>query len=294
MPTERFARPAPRRRAWAALAIALLAAACDRPAAKAVPDGVVSLSPAATGLVVAIGAADRLVGVSTYESDPRVASLPRVGDYENVDWERIRSLSPRHLITQVAPERLPAGFVEQARKIDCAIRPIHIDRLDDIRVSIEAIGEELKMGDAARATWAKVRADLNAVRAAHGGTPAVRTLIVTSDDSLGVAGTDNFLDDLLQVAGGTNAVGPSRPGYFKLDREQLAKLDPAAIVLLLPDANAESVDRARRTFEAMTDLSAVKAKRVSVVTRGDVLMPNANVAQTAQEFADAIHAEAPR
>lgn len=291
IPTERALRPAPRRRrAW--LASALLLAACDRPAQPTVPDAIVSLSPAATSLIVAIGGRDRLVGVSTYESDPRVAALPRVGDYENVDWERIRSLAPRHLITQVAPDRLPTGFVEQARKIDCAVRPIHIDRLEDIRVAIEQIGEELSLVSAARETWSTIRSDLDAVRAAHAGERPVRTLIVTSDDGLGVAGVDNFLDDLLQVAGGTNAVGAGRPGYFKLDREQLLKLDPEAIVLLLPDANADSASRARQTFEAMSDLAAVKSNRLRVVTRGDSLMPNANVAQTARDFDDAIHGKA--
>src|SRR5437016_333708 len=47
---------------------------------------IASLVPAATDLIVAMGAGDHLVAVSDYDQDPRVANLPRVGAYQTIDW----------------------------------------------------------------------------------------------------------------------------------------------------------------------------------------------------------------
>lgn len=265
------------RRIAVCAALAIAAAGCDRAATPRVADGVVSLSPAATGLIVAMGAADRLVGVSTFDADPRVAALPRVGDYENVDWERIRALAPRHLLTQVARDRLPAGFLEQARSIDCSIRSIHIDRLDDIRRSFEQIGEELGDAAAAQHAWATLRAKLDDIASAASTRPAVRTLVAISDDAASVVGGDNFVDELLTIAGGTNALGPTRRGYLTIDREQLIAADPDAIVFLLPGATAEQLARARAAVASLPP----RARAVVFVTAADVLQPNANLATTA-------------
>jgi iron complex transport system substrate-binding protein len=278
--------------ACAVFGVAALAIGCDRSEPRSVADAVVSLSPAGTSLIVAIGAADRLAGVSTYDADPRFAALPRVGDYENVDWERIRSLAPKVMVTQQAPSRLPAGFVNAAREASITICPIHIDRLADIGIAMEAIGDALGRAEAARVAWAGIEAELAAVRERTESRPVVSTLLVTSDESLGVAGTQTFLDDLLEVAHGRNAA--ERAGYFQLDREQLLQLDPQAIVLLLPDAKPDVVERAIRSFDAMPTLKAVQNKTIVAVTRSDVLQPNANVATTARELADAIHPKASR
>ncbi len=102
-----------RRRLAAAL---LLLAGCDRgspPAAGTQPTRitVASTVPAATDLVVGMGAADQLVAVSTYDAGrPDVGSLPKAGDYQTVDWERLADLHPSVLFTAIAPANEPAGF----------------------------------------------------------------------------------------------------------------------------------------------------------------------------------------
>ena len=277
------------------LASALALAACDRPspppaspARSAEAGAIVSLSPAATGLVVAIGTADRLVGVSTFDADPRVAKLPRVGDYENVDWERIRALAPKHLITQVAPERLPAGFVEQAHSIGCWITPIHIDRLDDIRVALDAIGTELGATPAAAETWARINGVFASIRRRVASRPTPRVLIAISDDATSIVGANTFLDDLLRIAGGENAAGPTRVGYPTIDREQLAAIDPDVVLFVIPSASPEQIARATAAVATLPG----RTRKAFFITRVDALQPNANVAQTAEAIADDLHGEA--
>src|ERR1700761_5770609 len=59
-----------------------------------------SLVPAATALIVLMGMGDHLVGVSNYDdlADLHLAGLPRVGDYQSIDWERMGEIRPDILI----------------------------------------------------------------------------------------------------------------------------------------------------------------------------------------------------
>src|ERR1700735_1713239 len=72
------------------LSILLLTTSCDKstpPATQPATKTIASLVPAATDLLIGMGARDRLLAVSTYDRQrPDVAGLPRVGDYQNVDW----------------------------------------------------------------------------------------------------------------------------------------------------------------------------------------------------------------
>src|SRR5690242_14198194 len=48
-----------------------------------------SLSPAATDLLVGMGAGDHLIAVSNFDADrDETRGLPRVGDYRTQDWEK--------------------------------------------------------------------------------------------------------------------------------------------------------------------------------------------------------------
>jgi len=64
---------------------------------------VASLSPAATDLLIGMNLSDRLVAVSNYDRDrDGTRGLPRVGDYQTTDWERLALLRPGVMVTQFA------------------------------------------------------------------------------------------------------------------------------------------------------------------------------------------------
>src|SRR5215468_10150725 len=87
-------------------AMAVLAVACRRPPAAHEAPGdrprrVVALAPNLTEIVFALGAGDRLVGVSEYSDYPEAArTIPRVGGLE-VDAEKVAALK-RDLVLAIA------------------------------------------------------------------------------------------------------------------------------------------------------------------------------------------------
>src|SRR4051812_22580320 len=99
--------------------LCVLSCRCDRAGSSAAPapqkksPTVASLVPAATDLLVGMGAGDHLVAVSNYDLIKEVSALPRVGDYQSIDWEKLSMAQPNVLISFYGPGHTPAGFLEK-------------------------------------------------------------------------------------------------------------------------------------------------------------------------------------
>jgi iron complex transport system substrate-binding protein len=133
-----------------------------------------------------------------------------------------------------------------------------------------------------------LKRQLEAVRSRVANQTAVPTLIVT-DSSRQVAGGDNFLDELLNIAGGKNVAADSGRGYFVIDKEKIRALNPQVVLQLLGGAEAPVVEETRRFWESMPELEAVKNDRVYYLTESSILMPGLKVGETAEIFASKLH-----
>src|SRR5438132_13912740 len=91
----------------AALALSLPAAALTRqhlgPAVPAQVRRVVTLAPSLSEIVLALGAGDRLAGVTRFDDDPRTAKLPRIGGYNDPQPEAVLELKPDLVLAEPAP-----------------------------------------------------------------------------------------------------------------------------------------------------------------------------------------------
>lgn len=250
---------------------------------------VVSLSPAATDLIVAFGAADQLIGVSTFDNDPAVASLPKVGDYENVDWERIATIRPRKMIVQMAKNRIPDGMKQRANELGVTLVDVQIDRLIDVHLEITRLGNELKRNEDAKKLADTFREELDEVRREWMDSPKVKTLLVTSDGGTGIAGTKTYLDDVLQIAGGENVAG--HDGYFQADKEMLITMKPEVIVQLLPDATPAQIESAQKFWSSLPTIPAVANDRILIVTDSWSLKPGPKLGELAQKISRHLHPE---
>src|SRR5688572_33159635 len=102
-----------RSRWWLVLSIVLaacFAVACRESSEPLEPNGerIVSLSPALTETLFAIGAGDRVVGVSDYCNYPEAAQQrPRTGTSITPRYETIVSLQPSAIVTEAVVNARP-------------------------------------------------------------------------------------------------------------------------------------------------------------------------------------------
>ncbi|MGC4031417.1 MAG: ABC transporter substrate-binding protein [Tepidisphaeraceae bacterium] len=268
------------------VAFLVLAVGCEKSAPVSVPpcaDGIVCLTPVGTDLLSAMGFTDRIVGVSNFEPDEKLRQTrPKVGDYLNVDFERIAQLRPKFLIVQGKRDRLPSGTAERSKELGVTPIILQVDRLDDIYITIKQIGDAI--GETAAAE--KLIADLKrraTQLADHRPAKPVPTLLLFNDAGTSAAGRETFIDDALTLAGGKNVVEAT--GYPTLDNEKVRSLSPSVVFLMLPGASPDVVKRAEAAARANTPQA-----EVFTFTDADVLMPGTAAMRLAEAMADKLRA----
>jgi iron complex transport system substrate-binding protein len=251
---------------------------------------VASLVPAATDLILSMGAGDHLVAVSNYDRNRTGAKgLPAVGDYLSTDWEQLAVLRPGVMIVAIAPDRMSAGLKQRAGELGIRLVNAKIDRLKDLFAAIDTLGQAIGEPAKAAALDKKLHAQLNAVRQSVAGQPPVKTLIVMDENATSTVGRDNFVNDLLEIAGGENALAAGQGAYPTIDREMLMSLRPDAVLQLMPEAPAQVLATARGVWKTMPQLPAVQQNRICVLSDWYVLLPGGHVGELAEAFARCLH-----
>src|SRR5438067_13691941 len=119
----------------AALGVSLPAAAITRqhlgPPVPAQVRRIVTLAPSLSEIVLALGAGDRLVGVTRFDDDPRVAKLPRVGGYNDPEPETVLGLHPDLILAQPAPQN--RGPVETLARLGVPVEAFALDDLNQLQ-----------------------------------------------------------------------------------------------------------------------------------------------------------------
>jgi iron complex transport system substrate-binding protein len=242
---------------------------------------VVSLLPAATEIVAALGAGRRLVAVS-HECDypPEVRALPRVtrsridpalpsGEIDRavaaaqrtgvgpieVDLELIARLRPDIVIGQEVCAVCAAGTDELARIVSTLmptpwVVTLHAHTLDGVLADILKVGESLELRDEAEELVAGLSYRLRRVRqAARLARP--RVLVLEWLDPPYVAG--HWVPELVAIAGGQDVGNaPGAPSVTRTWRE----LSACAPDLVVVAPCGFDVPRARRELAAVTDRDA--------------------------------------
>jgi iron complex transport system substrate-binding protein len=250
---------------------------------------VASLVPGATDLILSMGAADHLVAVSNWDTDrPEIAQLPRVGDYQTTDWEKLTALKPEVMIFFGAPDRLPAGFRERTDALGIRLVNVSMDRLEEIFTTIDRLGDVLNEPDKSSQLKQRMRTQLDAVAQRVAGKKPVPTLLARDEEGYALIGGDTFIDDLLTLAGGRNVAADIGSRYPSVDRERVQELSPQVIIQLMPDATPQVIERARQTW-AKLDVPAVKTGRVHILTDWYVLQPGSHLGELAMKLSECLH-----
>lgn len=230
--TDAHARRPPARRArwWLAAALVLPAAAT----AAEGPQRVVSLLPAATELVCALGRCDRLVAVDRHSNHPAtVRGLPKVGGLGEFDLEALVRLRPSLVIAPRSP-----ALVERLAGLGVRTLVSEPATYAQLRASVAELGEAL----AAREEAGRLLATLEAEIAAEAARmpPALRAspprVYVEVDPTPYAAAPASFVGELLSRLGMTNVVPDGLGPFPRISPEAVVRADPQRIVVAARDA----------------------------------------------------------
>lgn len=251
---------------------------------------IVSLAPSNTEIVCALGACDRLVGVTDIDDYPdEVASVPKVVIATAVDIEKVVDADPQ-LILAAGNELTPTTVIDQLASLGYPVLVLYPESLDALYADIELVGRAIGRSSQAAALLTDMRARERAVaeRVAEAERPRTFYEVGVFQGTIYTAGKDSFLASLISIAGGDPILGD--PLSTSVQLEDLVAADPQLILLgdaaYDPSITPESV-AARAGWEAM---SAVVEGRVVVLIEDPVVTrPGPRIIDGLEALARAIH-----
>lgn len=286
-------------RVRAAAIAALLAAFAGM--LQAQPRRIVSAAPGITETLFALGLGGRVVGVSDYcRYPPEAKRRPKVGGYLRPNVEAMVALRPDLVILQYAPNSALAQL--QRLKID--VLELEHGNLEHALAMIRLIGERAGARARAAELTGSIRARLQAVRRRTAGRPRRSLVFLVGRspgrlDGLIAVGKGSFLNELIEIAGGVNALASSAVPYPKISLETVAALNPDVIVDMGDMGEVVNLTEAHKRevlalWDSRAHLEAVRKGRVWVAGSDIFVIPGPRLAQAAEEFEKMLHPEAAR
>ncbi len=290
------------RRVWN-LALAMTAAAlivvglAPRDAVHAQSDGaaprrIISLVPALTEMLFAIGAGPQVVAVSSFDTyPPEVAGLPKVGALLDPDVERVLSLTP-DLVAVYGSQ------TDLKRQLDRASIPVFDYRhagLADVFTTLRALGRRTGRAAQAETVATDLERRIDAVRQRSAGRPRPRVLLVFGREqgslrNLYVSGGRGFLHDMLLAAGGANVFDDVPQEAVQATTELVLARAPDVILELHERrkwTDAETT-AAQALWRRLPALPAVKRGRVVILAGEGLVVPGPRVATAVERLAAAL------
>ena len=196
---------------------------------------IVTTLPSATEMVVALGAQDRLVGVSNY-CDPGIEGLTRVGTALSPNIEAIVGLSPDIVLLPEGPgaEKLFTLLQHFSLK---TLR-VKIDRLEDIYSALLSLGEVLALGERAHRLVGKVKTSLAGAKEKKALSGQRVMVVVEAQRGAGghyrqitLASRESFYGDILSTIG-LEVISPGGRAFVPVTLEQFSSFRVQGLIAI--------------------------------------------------------------
>jgi iron complex transport system substrate-binding protein len=284
-----------RTRATGAAIVSVLLISTFTLGAQRAPKRIISLIPALTEVLFAIGAGPDVVAVSSFDHyPPEVEKLQRVGALIDPDLERILSLRPDLVAVYGSQQDLQ----KQLERAQVAIFLYSHAGLTDVTRTLRSLGQRVGRGEAADKLATDIEARITAVSKRVAGTSKPRTLIVFGREAFALrgiyaSGGFGFIHDMVEAAGGVNIFADIKREAVQASTELVLSRRPD-VVLELRGTALTPDDRRREeaVWKTLPGVPAVRTGRVYILADERTVVPGSRVAEGVELIARTLHPEA--
>jgi iron complex transport system substrate-binding protein len=243
---------------------------------------IVSLNPATTELVHALGAGDRLVGRTTWDTYPPQVSRARdLGSGLRPNVEAVLETRPDLVLLYASADNRMAA--DRLRAAGVPTLSLKLDRIGQLERAAILVGDAIGAGDRARIVVDSVMRTLDSVRTAVTGRERPRVFWHVWDAPIITIGRGSFLHELLEIAGGANVYGDVNAPSPHVELEDIARRGPELV--LAGPVGAHRIRNERR-WQAVR---AVRNGRVVVIDTTLVARPSVRLGEAAVSLARLLH-----
>jgi iron complex transport system substrate-binding protein len=264
------------------------------PALNAQPQRIISLIPAVTETLFAIGAGDRVVGVGSFDNYPaEVRQRPRVGGLIDPDTERILSLKPDLVFLYGSQEDL----ARQLRAAGIGVETYRHTSLGGVVQGIREIGRRIgREADAGRVAD-EIDRRIAAVRERSRERPKPSVLIVFGREDGTLRGIyasagRGFIHDMVEAAGGRNVFADVDQENVQASLESILERRPDVILEIRAGTAIREADwpeKTRAAWRTAPGIPAVATNRIQVLLDERLVVPGPRVADGVELIERALH-----
>jgi vitamin B12 transport system substrate-binding protein len=190
---------------------------------------VVSLAPSLSEIVVELGAADLLVGVLDGGERPAaLAQVPSVGQYGQLNMERLLSLKPDLIL--LWPGSVGPAQREQLLRLNIPVYVAEPHSLEQLTTQVQSIAEQLGRADAGRQLAAQLRQRLAELRQRYQRAEPLRVFYQVWNQPLYTVGGGQIISDALNVCGARNVFDDLKLPAPQVSIESVLQRDPEMIL----------------------------------------------------------------
>ncbi|WOX55299.1 cobalamin-binding protein [Methanoculleus palmolei] len=258
---------------------------------RGIPQRIVSLAPSNTEILYALGLGDRIVGVADYSNYPPEASdKPTVGGYSSVNLERVVAAEPDLVVAALGNTE---EVIDRLRGLGMTVLYLDPQTIDDVLKDIELVGAATGQEEQASALALDLQNRTRAVTDKTGDLAEKPSVAhVVWHDPIWVSGRGTFQDEVITMAGGTNAFG-SVDEWSIVGLEEFIATDPEYIIVSSGTGMTEEEQNVIYNYfineSRMQNLEAVRNNHVYVIDADIISRGGPRIVDALEEVAGDIH-----
>jgi len=245
---------------------------------------IISLAPATTEILFALGLDKEIVGVSEFCNYPKEAvAKEKIGTFSQPNIEKILSLKP-DLIFGTGLEQAPA--IAKLKQLNLNIFVSDPENIDELFRSIREIGRLTKKEKESTSLIGNMRKrieKINLQASCVAEEKKQKVFVEIWHSPLTTVGSGSFINELIALCGGVNITSDIKSAYSSVAQEVVLKRNPDCIILAYM-GNLSPVESviSRPGWE---NIAAVKNKRVYNDIDPDVLLrPGPRIVEAMEEL----------
>lgn len=248
------------------------------------PKRYISCVPSLTEILYGLGLEDQIVGVTTHCNFPKEASKKEKVGGVTMNLERIINLRPDKIfLLEDAQKR----DIDKMKKFNLPLFTINPHSVEDVMDSILELGKETNRVAVAEYMVRVMKERIRDVAKIIKGKSKKKVFLIIGHRPLTTVGSNNFINDIITLAGGENIGANSRSPYPQFSYEQVFKIDPEAIIVL----NSLKGKINFKTDSRWKTLSAVRNNMVLFIEPDIVARPTPRLVGAIEEIALFLHNE---
>ena len=213
----------------------------------------------------------------------------KVGTFWHPNIEAIISYKPDLIITLDFDQQKTVA--DSLSRLGYNVLTFKTDKIEDLWIAIKYIGSKADCKHQTNELVNNLKSRLNELQSKTDTLDKTRVLWVIQSEPLRVAGRNTFINELIELAGGENAISPTIQKYPPISTEELITCEAQVIIqsAMEPDNIEKQQQAAELYWSKYPNIPAVKKNRIFVLYSNEVLRLGPRLPQGVEIISRILH-----